>query len=185
VPALATDVYAATYLFGSFTNPAQNEILDTNSAYISQSAGSCGQPSTPASQPLVTVGGPVPSEVVGYYESTGQTPLVFYYNSAAQECIARRDTGATVVCFTPTATNDVFLMEAFTDSAGRTVYITYGLQWGGALAGIQYVVNSVLQNPSAYTNSWYVYQWQDATSGVSANGIPDPGDTYTLIASGQ
>jgi hypothetical protein len=89
-----------------------------------------------------------------------------------------------VDCSTPTATNDVFILEAFTDSAGRTVFIIYGRQWGGTLAGFAYAVNTVLKNPSAYTSSWYVYRWQDATSGPSANGIPDPGDTYTPIASG-
>jgi hypothetical protein len=182
VAALATDVYAATYLFGALTNPQQNEVLETNSAYVSQSASSCGQPSTSASQPLVAVAGPVVNEVVGYYESVqATTPL--YYNIGTG-CIVRRDTGANVDCSTPTATNDVFVMEAFTDSAGRTVFIIYGRQWGGTLAGFAYVVNSVLKNPSAYTSSWYVYRWQDASSGPSANSIPDPGDTYTQIATG-
>jgi hypothetical protein len=184
VTALATDVYAATYLFGSLWAPPQNEVEDTNSAYISQSSGSCGQPTTPASEPVVAVAGPPVSEVVNYYESSGQTPLFFGYNGQAQECITRRDTGATVVCTLPTATNDYFLMEAFTDSAGRMVLIIYGLQWGGTLAGFQYLVNYVWWNPSAYNSNWYVFRWQDATSGASANGIPDPDDTYTLIANG-
>jgi hypothetical protein len=133
----------------------------------------------------VGVAGPPVSEVVNYYETTGQTPLYFSYNSQAQECITDRATGTSIVCVLPTATNDYFLMEAFTDGAGRTVYIIYGLQWGGTLAGFQYVVNSVIKNPSNYPASWYVYNWQDATSGVSQNSIPDPGDTYTLLAAGS
>jgi hypothetical protein len=79
---------------------------------------------------------------------------------------------------------DVFVMEAFTDAAGRTVFIIAGLNWPGTLAGCEYVVNFVLKSPSAYTASWYVYKWQDASSGVSANSIPDPGDTYTQLAQG-
>jgi hypothetical protein len=181
VSALATDVYAATYLFGALANP-QNEVLDTNSAYISQSPESCGQPTTSPSQPLVAVAGPVVNEVVGYYESV-QATAPLYYN-VATGCIVRRDTGASVDCSTPTATNDVFVLEAFTDLAGRTVFIIYGRQWGGTLAGFQYAVNFVLKNPSTYSSSWYVYRWQDATSGPSANGIPDPGDIYTPIATG-
>jgi hypothetical protein len=178
---LATDVYAATYLFGAFTNPAQNEVLDTNGAYVSQSAGvsSCGQPTTPTSLPLVAVAGTAVNEVVGYYDAT-VSPLTYNTNG----CIVRRDTGATLDCSTPTATNDVFIMETFQDQAGRTVYIIYGRGWGGTLAGFQYVVNFVLKNPSSYPASWYVYQWTDATSGVSANSISDPGDTYTQIATG-
>jgi hypothetical protein len=175
--ALATDVYAATYFFGSFTNP-QNEVLDTNSAYVSQS--SCGQPTTSTAQPIVTVAGPLVNEVVQYYESTS-APL---YYTLSTGCIARRDTRVNVDCSTPTVTNDVFVMEAFTDPAGRTVFMIYGRAWPGTLAGFEYVVNFVLKNPTAYTSSWYVYRWQDATSGASANSIPDPGDTYTQIASG-
>jgi hypothetical protein len=181
VAALDTDVYAATYFFGSLTN-TQNQVLDTNSAYLSQSASTCGQPSTSTSQPLVAVAGPVVNEVVGYYEYIqGTSPL--YYN-VQTGCIVRRDTNVNVDCSTPTATNDVFILEAFTDSAGRTVFIIYGRQWGGTLAGFAYVVNKVLKNPSTYTSAWYVYRWQDATSGPSANGIPDPGDTYTPVSSG-
>jgi hypothetical protein len=182
VSALATDVYAATYFFGALTNPQQNEVLDTNSAYVSQSSGSCGQPGTSTSQPLVAVAGPVVNEVVGYYESVQATSPLWY--NPGTGCIVNRNTGASVDCSTPTATNDVFVMEAFMDASGRTVFITYGRQWGGTLAGFEYVVNFVLKNPSSYTASWYVYSWQDATSGPSANGIPDPGDTYTQIATG-
>ena len=184
--ALATDVYAGTYMFGSLTNPQQNEILDTNSAYVSQSSSSCGQPSTAAinpSQPLVTIAGPAVNEVVYYYESVEKSSPLYY--NFANGCITRRDTGVGVSCnFPSTPTSDVFVMEAFTDQAGRTVYIIYGLNWPGTLAGYEVLVNFVLRNTSGYSKSWYVYKWTDATSGVSANSIPDPGDTYTQIASG-
>jgi len=177
--ALATDVYSATYLFGALTNN-QSEVLDTNSAYVSQAASSCGEPTTSTAQSVVAIAGPLVNEVVHYYESA-TSPL--YYNLGAG-CIVRRDTGASVDCSKPTATNDVFVMEAFMDPAGRTVFIIYGRGWPGTLAGFEFVVNFVLKNPSAYTSSWYVYRWQDAISGPSANGIPDPGDIYTQIASG-
>jgi outer membrane protein assembly factor BamB len=176
--AYATDVYAATY-FGALTN-TQNEILDTNSAYVSQSASSCGQPTTPTSQPIVAVAGPLVNEVVHYYESA----LAPLYYKTGTGCIVRRDSGANVDCSTYTATNDVFLMEAFKDPAGRTVFIIYGRTWSGTLAGLEYLVDFILKNPSAYTFSWYVYRWNDAASGVSANSIPDAGDSFTRIAAG-
>ena len=183
--ALATDVYAGTYLFGSLTNPQQNEILDTKSAYVSQSSSSCGQPkpSTNPSQPLVAIAGPAVNEVVYYYESVEKSSPLYY--NFANGCITRRDTGVGVSCnFPSTPTSDVFVMEAFIDQAGRTVYVIYGLNWPGTLAGYEVLVNFVLRNTSGYSKSWYVYKWTDATSGVSANSIPDPGDTYTQIASG-
>ena len=188
--ALATDVYATTYLFGALTSPPQNEVLDTNPTYVSQSpSSSCGEPtaSIPASLPLVAIAGPTVSEVVNYYEATS-SPLYYNYGTG---CITRRDTSVGFVCnFVATSTKDVFLMEAFTDQAGRTVYIIYGLNWPGTLAGFEYVVNFVLRNidqngnPYSYTASWYVYEWQDASSGVSKNSIPDPGDTYQQLANG-
>jgi Protein of unknown function (DUF3131) len=182
VAALATDVYAATYLLGAVTNPPQNEILDTNSAYVSQASASCGQPSTSTSAPLVVISGPVVSEVAHYYEST-TSPL--YYNFGTG-CIVRRDTGFSIDCSVTTVpTSDVFLMEAFTDPAGRTVFIAYGRNWPGTLAAYEYLVDFVLKNnPSSYTGSWYVYRWTDAASGPSANFIPDAGDTFTQIAAG-
>jgi hypothetical protein len=90
-------------------------------------ASSCGEPTMSASQPLIAVAGPVVNDVVGYYELT-TAPL--YYN-VQTGCIVRRDTGANVDCSTPTVKNDVFVMETFTDSAGRSVFIIYGRQWGG------------------------------------------------------
>jgi hypothetical protein len=180
--ALDTDVYAGTYLFGALSNP-QNEVLDTNSAYVSQLSSSCGQPSTPTSAPLVVISGPVVSEVVHYYESIQATsPL--YYNFGTG-CIVRRDTGFSIDCSVTTVpTSDVFLMEAFTDSAARMAFIIYGRNWPGTLAGYEYLVDFVLKNPSSYTGSWYVYRWTDATTGSSHNSIPDAGDTYTQIATG-
>jgi hypothetical protein len=185
--AFATDVYAATYFLGALKNPMQNEILDTNPTYVSQSSSSCGQPtsSIPSSVPLVVVAGPSAGEVANYYNTF--SPL--YYNYATG-CFTRRDTGAPIPdgCNYPsTPTNDIFIMEAFTDSAGRTVFTIYGLNWDGTLAAFEYVVNFVLQTPSNYPASWYVYTWQDATSSCTNanNAIPDPQcDTYTQIASG-
>jgi len=160
----------------------QNEVLDTNPTYVSQSSGSCGQPTAniPSSVPLVLIAGPSVNEAVNYYNTF--SPL--YYNYATG-CVTRRDTGATIECAYPsTPTDDLFIMEAFTDAFGRTVFLIYGDNWPGTLAAYEYVVNSVLKTPSNYPASWYVYTWQDAASGVSANSIPDPGDAYTQIASG-
>jgi hypothetical protein len=189
--ALATDVYAATYLFGALTNPQQNEALDTNSAYVSQSSSLCGQPTATVSSPLVTISGPFVNEVAYYYESVEESSPLYYNRDT--NCVVRRDTGASLDCTTPTPTSDFFWVEAFTDAAGRTVFMSTGKDWGGTLAGYEYIANCVLKVSSSncllpsgsdYTASWYVIRWQDAASGVSANSIPDPGDTYTLIASG-
>jgi hypothetical protein len=179
--ALATDVYAGTYLFGAFANPSQTEVLDTNPTYVSQSSSSCGQPTVNVGQTVIAVAGREVNEVTYYYENTA-SPL--YFNQFTN-CFVNKATASNLDCSTPTPTSDVFALEAFTDTAGRTAFIIYGRSWPGTLAGFEYVVNFVLKNPTAYTSSWYLYQWQDATSGPSANSIPDPGqDTYTQISTG-
>jgi hypothetical protein len=182
--AQVSDIYATYTFMGALTNE-QNEILDTNSAYISQSASSCGQPLTSSSQPLVAVAGPLVNVVTYYYgalSSTGQSQL---WLNTTTNCIVRRDTGASVLCNpTQTVTQDYFVMDAFKDTAGRTVYLIWGLAWLGTVAATDFVSRIVLKNPTAFTNSWYVYRWNDATSGPSANSIPDAGDTFTQLAAG-
>ena len=113
--ALDTDVYSATYLLGSLAKP-QNEVLDTNGAYVSQS--SCGQPTTSPSQPLVPISGPVVSEVVHYYEYVEDSSPLYY--SQTTQCITVRATSACVWygAGTSTPTKDVFVMEAFVDCVG-------------------------------------------------------------------
>jgi hypothetical protein len=81
-------------------------------------------------------------------------------------------------------TEDYFVLEAFKDQSGRMVYLLYGWSWPGTVAATAFITETVLKNPAAFTHSWYVYRWDDATSGASANGIPDAGDTFTQIAAG-
>jgi len=180
--AQVSDIYAATYLLGSFAN-RQNEILDTNSAYISQS--DCGFPSgISASSPIVAIAGFGVNEVgYRYVEGTSQSQL---YVSGG--CIFRRDTGANVFCpgspYNPAdGPHGLFVIESF-NSVGRPVYLVWGWSATGTLAATAFVVEFVLKNPDSYAGSWYVYTWDDAASGVSANSIPDAGDTFTQRGAG-
>lgn len=175
--AMDTDIFATMYLVGAFTNP-QNEILDTNLPYILQATASCGLPSgIPSSAPIVIVAGPLVNEVTQYYvQTTAQTVLYFDYKTT---CLLRRDTNATVACGPTGPTQDVLAIEAFRDTTGRPVYVLWGIGYQGTFAAITYLVEFILKNPASYSNSWYVFRWSDASSGSSANSIPDAGDSYT------
>lgn len=175
VAAAVTDSYAATYLMGHLAN-SQNQILDTNPSYISQS--DCGSPTgIPGSDSIVVIAGPGVNEVNSYYSVTNQSLL--YYNFK-DNCIDRRDTGKDVACDTSTPTQDLLAVEAFQDSLGHHVYLLWGKSYLGTLAAVSFVVEFVAKNPNAYADSWYVVKWNDASAGPSANGIPDAGDTYTM-----
>jgi hypothetical protein len=182
VAAMDTDIFSATYLFGALAN-AQNEVFDTNPTYVSQIVATCGQPlAIPASASIVIVAGPSVNQVGRYYiESTNQTVLYYDWNT---NCLSRRDTGQAVACDSTSPTKDVLAVEAIRDSVGRPVYILWGKSYQGTFSGIEYLVEVILKNPSAYLNSWYVYTWNDASSGASANGIPDSGDSFTTPSSG-
>ena len=79
---------------------------------------------------------------------------------------------------------DYFMIETFQDAAGHKIYVFYGVGWAGTLAAGVYFNTVIYPHISSYTNTWYIYKWRDATSGLSQNGFPDPSDTFTQIASG-
>lgn len=177
-PAAVTDSYAAMHLTGDFAN-SQNVILDTNPTYVSQA--NCGYPNDiiPIS-PLVAIAGPMVNEVVYYYTmSTTQSQLYF---DLSKQCIVRRDTSASVACNPSSSTQDTFVIEAFRDSQARSVYLLWGRGYYGTLAAAVYSVSYIAKNSSAYDLPWYVYNWSDASSGVSNNGIPDSGDSFVMVA---
>ena len=56
-----------------------------------------------------------------------------------------------------------------------------GSGWTGSLAGASFFDSWILPHLSLYTQDYYVFRWNDAPSGLSANGYPDAGDSYTLM----
>ena len=52
----------------------------------------------------------------------------------------------------------------------------------GTWAAAYYFKYILYPNIGTYTNGYYLIRWTDATSGPSANGTPDTGDTWTILA---
>ena len=88
-----------------------------------------------------------------------------------------------LVSFTPSSTNDLFIIQIFTDSDGRNVVLVYGLAGRGTLAGAIYFQANVELFDGQ--QGFWIYEWID--SGVlGAQGHPDAlgTDTYDLVISG-
>jgi hypothetical protein len=189
---LATDIFAGSYVLGSLAHP-QYEVLDTMGAYVSQGSSTCGQPLMSSTYPILAFASFYVNGLVEYYDSTQQTPVYLSYNATLQNTIIQRSgqlsTGKVIVSETNAQRDsgvvDYFVIQAFKDTNGRSVFIFWGIGWTGTYAATVFFVTNILPNIATYTNGWYVYRWNDASSGQSANSIPDAGDTFTLIASGN
>ncbi len=180
ITAQLSDYSAGGFAIGSYTNP-QNLVLDTSSS-VSQTT--CGNP-TGIAGTIVAIAGPIVNEAVHYYEQVlGVTPI--YFLSGASSKFVVRSTGQkfAVSVGNPMPGDDLFVIEGFVDGSGRSVYIVYGFSWQGTLAGATFFNSNIRNHLSQFTGSWYIYEWKDASSGLSANSVPDAGDSYTQLASG-
>jgi hypothetical protein len=161
--ASVTDWTALGFVYGSLTNMPQTIALDTNSAYIDQITGA----PTVSNKIIVLFGGPLVNEVVHYYESNGIALLhwglvggwvsgtEYYYNRLGQPVAS-----ISLSVLGP-GTQDMGLIEAFTDGAGNTVVIFSGFGWHGTfVAGVYFKTVLISQLPTM-TDSWYIYSWSD------------------------
>ena len=57
----------------------------------------------------------------------------------------------------------------------------YGTNYLGTWAAAVYFTFDMYPNIASYQNGYYLIRWTDATSGPSANFIPDAGDTFTIL----
>ena len=62
------------------------------------------------------------------------------------------------------------------------VVLMFGTTYMGTWAAAYYFKYILYPGISNYTNGYYIIRWTDATTGPSANGVPDSGDTYTILA---
>jgi hypothetical protein len=178
-PAALSDYSSGGYFLSKLAHP-QYESVDTSSLVVSQSTGTCGE--SLVVMPTVLMAGPNVNMATRYRELVQDSPL--YWDNSLGAFVVR-STGATyTVLPLLTATQDYFAFQSFSDQYGHYVLIIYGVGWAGTIAAGVYFLNYIYPNMGSFTAGWYILRWNDAASGVSANGYPDPGDTYTMIAFG-
>ena len=182
--ASVTDWTALGFVYGSLTNMPQTIALDTNSAYIDQSTGA---PKV-SDKIIVLFGGPLVNEVVHYYESNGIAPLHWalvggwvsgteYYVNRLGQAVASMP-----LSVLGPGTQDMGLIEAFTDGAGNTVIIFSGFGWHGTFVAGVYFKTVLISQLSTMTDSWYIYLGATATETASqklAKSPPHPSTTAT------
>ena len=169
--ASVTDWTALGFVYGSLTNMPQFIALDTNSAYIDQSTGA----PMVSDKIIVLFGGPLVNEVVHYYESHGiallHWVLVGGFVSGTEYYVNRQ--GQTVAGISLSVlgpeSQDMGLIEAFTDQNGNTVIIFSGFGWKGTFVSGVYFKTVLISQLSTMPDSWYIYSWSDS----NGNGFAD------------
>ena len=165
---------SVTVQFGQQTNPA----------LVSQTTG---QPLTGSGSTLVLAGGPWPNKPVKWLEMTQKVTGVYFQQDGVNYYFRRRSDGSVVSQMTGATCSphvDQFLVHLVTDPASGTLaLIGYGAcpsGYGTQAAGYYYA-NVMLPNRQNYPTAWYVVSWSDTNN----DSVPNGGDTFSVIASGN
>jgi hypothetical protein len=146
-------------------NMPQITALDTNSTYIDQATGA---PKLKNSI-IVLFAGPLVNEAVHYYEQNRIAPLWWSLEGSwSTGTLYYRTRAGDVAASMPIQTvgggsEDMMLVEAFTDANGNTVLIFSGFGWQGTFTSGFYFKDVLSQggNLAGLTDSWYFYSWTD------------------------
>jgi len=180
------DTTPVGFVSGMLSNSQPTE-FDTNTAFLNSS----GYPIIGGYSTIFVIGGPLINAASHYYQTANTTTA-----DAAPVALTSvgtnyvwTDKNRTVVLSylqlfdqLPPGTSDVFAIEAFHDAAGRLVVLMFGTNYMGSWAAAYYFKYVTYPNIGLYTNGYYLIRWTDAPSGTSANGVPDLGDTFTILA---
>jgi hypothetical protein len=143
---------------------------------------STGRPVVGGSELLIAPGGPFVQAVVSYLEQSATA--VFHSGSATGHILVLRADGGVLVDAgdsTLGAHHDFFVLELVREPInGSLTLIAYGFAGPGTPAGAWYLGNVVLPDASTYPETWLVVEWTDTNN----DGVPNAGDTFSVIASG-
>jgi len=170
-PAWLSDWTAIGFLYGMCNNMPQNTAPDTRANLFNSQTGA---PLITASR-LVLFGGPLVSAPVHYYEANRLAPLYFQNDGGVWYWYRADGTRLEETGLTPDqmkAGQNMFVVEAFTDNSGNRVFIVYGYGWKGTFAAGLFFKSVIYPDISSYSNSWYVYRWNDSNK----DGFVDLGE---------
>ena len=144
-----------------------------------------GRPMTGPGNMLVTVGGSYTQPSVAYMEAS-LSPIFTRSAFAGQNLqVVVRATQATLLDIAVSSlspAHDYFVLQiAYEPSSASLCLIDYGFYAPGTKAAAWYTATNVLPHRGAYTDRWYVYEWQD----TDVSGDPSIGDVFAKKASGK
>lgn len=141
-----------------------------------------GSPTIGKGPTLVAGGGGYYQPHVQWLEDTGAARVVDVTTSSTASFL-RRDGG---VLFSEPLSGfdggvDYFLLQLVRGRpTGPLSLVGYGVFGTGTSAAAWFFSNRVAPHRASWTDSWYVVRWVDADAG----GLPDDGDTFTVLGSG-
>jgi hypothetical protein len=156
---------------------------DTDTAHIDQATG---EPTgVPAGATLVASGGPLVNGPVKYYEVNriAEGTPAYYAKVGGVQSFLKSSDDSVLAGLTPTSTHDLFIIEIFEDSEGRTIIMIYGLAGRGTLAGALYFADNADYFDGK--SGFWIYEWTDSGAAGTQDHPDPPGtDTYNLLTSG-
>jgi hypothetical protein len=69
---------------------------------------------------------------------------------------------------------DLCIIQRFTDTSGRIVFIITGFTLKGTQAGALWFAKNIMANPSAYAANVYVIGWNDASTPWTVSSVTIP-----------
>jgi hypothetical protein len=171
------DVLSAALVAGCTTKPAVTTVKQEDAGTINPKTG---QPFVGGGNMQVVVGGPFGQSLIRYLDMAGVTPIYSTYDNGEQ--FRLRSGGTPPVNVTgSTDVQDWFIIETVVDpTSGTLMFAIDGFQLQGTTAGVWYFANHILPSLSSYTDSYYVFEWND----VDGDKQPSSADTFTQVTSG-
>jgi hypothetical protein len=143
-----------------------------------------GRPITGVGNTFVTGGGGFGHIGIAYLDMMGLTPL--YPQVVGPEYdVVERATGKNVITVqyaSLTASHDFFYVELAVEPKSGTLALSgVGTLAPGTVAASYYLATEIIPHRTDYPNTWYLYEWTD----VNMDTVPNAGDTFTMVATGN
>ncbi|MFC1506162.1 matrixin family metalloprotease [Thermoproteota archaeon] len=161
--AALSDWTAIGFIIGMCSN-SQNETTDTDPNVINTGNGRI----TLTNGNFVLFGGPLVNSAGYYYENNRFAPVYWGLDGSTYYWYLANGTrlDSTGMPFSQIAAGnqDMFLIEAFTDSSDNVIYYMYGYGWKGTFAAGKFFKFVIAPDIASYTGSFYVFRWTDTDS---------------------
>jgi len=148
-----------------------------------------GRPLVGVGNTLIAGGGSYGQLSVRYLDRAGLTPVYLQTDGTTAQYFDRA-TGSALVDTAVSALgthHDFFFLELSVEpQSGSLCFVGAGILGYGTVAAGYYGATQVIPNHAGDPHSWYVVEWTDGGDGGAnaADGIPNAGDTFRVVAMG-
>ncbi len=159
-------------------------ILDTNDFFINQIEPFGFTSWVPTNSSVISVGGPLVSTMTNYYmreNGDPSAPVKIEVDQQSGTVVFRSKSGvSTSIGFNEiNSSHDMFVIQVFEDSNGRSILIAAGAGGYGTYAAGWFFKNVVYNNPSFSGDSYLVVEWTD----LNLDHEPNHWDYWRIVFS--